>query len=57
MLMSTFYNAINQVDSVFSLKVIILQKKSHTFEEGGAHLKIAFWYLLMNSEKPEKADF
>ena len=23
-------------------------KKSHTCEEGGAHLKISFWHLLMN---------
>ena len=22
--------------------------KSHTCEEGGAHLRISFWYLLMN---------
>ena len=24
------------------------QKKSHTCEEGGAHLRISFWHLLMN---------
>ena len=23
-------------------------KKSHTCEEGGAHLRISFWHLLMN---------
>ena len=23
-------------------------KRSHTSEEGGAHLRISFWYLLMN---------
>ena len=23
-------------------------KKSHIFEEGGAHLRIFFWHLLMN---------
>ena len=23
-------------------------KRSHTCEEGGAHLRISFWYLLMN---------
>ena len=28
--------------------------KSHTCEEGGAHLRISFWHLLMNFEKPEK---
>ena len=26
-------------------------KKSHTYEEGGAHLRISFWHLLMNFEK------
>ena len=25
-----------------------IYKKSHTREEGGAHLRISFWYLLMN---------
>ena len=25
------------------------KKKSHTCEEGGAHLRISFWYLLMNN--------
>ena len=32
----------------------ILKKKSHTCEEGGAHLRISFWHLLVNFEKPEK---
>ena len=27
-------------------------KKSHTCEEGRAHLRISFWHLLMNFEKP-----
>ena len=26
----------------------LLPKKSHTCEEGGTHLRISFWYLLMN---------
>ena len=34
-----------------------LTKKSHTCEEGGAHLRISFWPLLMNFEKSEKSDF
>ena len=34
-----------------------LTKKPHTYEEGGAHLKISFWHLLTNFEKPEKSDF
>ena len=34
-----------------------LTKKSHTCEEGGAHLRISFWHLLMNFEKPEKSEF
>ena len=34
-----------------------LTKKSHTCEEGGAHLRISIWHLLMNFEKPEKSDF
>ena len=25
-----------------------IYKKSHTCEEGGAHLRISFWHLLMN---------
>ena len=33
------------------------EKKSHTYEEGGAHLRIFFWHLLMNFEKPEKSEF
>ena len=32
-------------------------EKSHTCEEGGAHLRISFWHLLMNFEKPEKSEF
>ena len=32
-------------------------KKSHTCEEGGALLRISFWHLLMNFEKPEKSEF
>ena len=31
--------------------------KNHTCEEGGAHLRISFWHLLMNFEKPEKSEF
>ena len=34
-----------------------LIKKSHTCEEGGTHLRISFWRLLMIFEKPEKSDF
>ena len=34
-----------------------LIKKSHTREEGETHLRISFWHLLMNFEKPEKSDF
>ena len=34
-----------------------LTNKSHTCEEGGAHLRISSWHLLMNFEKPEKSDF
>ena len=32
-------------------------KKSHSCEEGGAHLRISFWHLLMNFEKPKKSEF
>ena len=32
-------------------------KKSHTCGEGRAHLRISFWDLLMNFEKPEKSEF
>ena len=34
-----------------------LTKKSYTCEEGSTHLRISFWRLLMNFEKPEKSDF
>ena len=34
-----------------------LTRKSHTCEEGGAHLKISFSHLLMNFEKLGKSDF
>ena len=27
-----------------------INKKSHTCEKGGAHLRISFWHLLMNSK-------
>ena len=36
---------------------VILTKKTHTCEEGGTHLRISFWHLLMNFEKPEKSEF
>ena len=38
-------------------KRIYFGKKSHTCEEGGAHLRISFWHLLMDSEKPVKSEF
>ena len=34
-----------------------LTKKSQTCKEGGAHLRISFWRLLMNFEKVEKSNF
>ena len=36
---------ISEGPSFSSLKDV---KKSHTFQEGGAHLRISIWYLLMN---------
>ena len=34
---------------IFSFPEFVLTcKKSHTCEEGGAHLRICVWYLLMN---------
>ena len=30
--------------------------KYQTCEESGAHLRISFWGLLMNFEKPEKSE-
>ena len=32
----------------FNFDMLNMQKKSHTCEEGGAHLRISFWHLLMN---------
>ena len=31
--------------------------KSHTCGEGGTHLRISFWHLLMNFEKSDKSEF
>ena len=46
------------------IQVIFWDKISHIFtkilricEEDGAHLRISFWHLLMNFEKPKKSDF
>ena len=35
----------------------LLEKKSHTCEQAGAHLRISFWHLLMNFEKLKKSEF
>ena len=54
MLMSTFYNAINQVDSIFSLKVIILQKNHTHLRKVGHTSKSPFgiyWWTLKNPKK------
>ena len=32
-------------------------KKSHAYEESGTQLRISFWHLLINFEKPEKLEF
>ena len=32
-------------------------QKSHTCEKGPAHLRISFWHLLINFEKPKKSKF
>ena len=32
-------------------------QKSNTCEEGRANLRISFWHLLMNFEKPKKSGF
>ena len=34
-----------------------MKEKSHTCEEGGAHLIISIWHLLMNFEKPKNQNF
>ena len=31
-------------------------QKSHSCEEGGTHLRISFWHLLMNFGKPKKSE-
>ena len=38
-------------------KCSFINEKSHTCEVGGANLRISFWNLLMNFEKPEKSEF
>ena len=35
----------------------IIETYSQTDCEGGAHLRIPFWHLLMNFEKPKKSEF
>ena len=40
-----------------TLELSFTEKKSHTCEKSGAHLRISFWHLWMNFEKPEKAKF
>ena len=32
-------------------------QKSHTSEEGGSHLRISFWHLLMNFENQKNQNF
>ena len=32
-------------------------QKSHTCEEGGTHLRLSFWHLLINFERPQKSEF
>ena len=39
---------INLQNSRFSLQIDSSDKKSHTCEEGEAHLRIYFWHLMMN---------
>ena len=40
-----------QIIYLFSIEEMFhLQEKSHTCEEGGAHLRIFVWHLLMNSK-------
>ena len=36
---------------------IPVKEKSQTCEDGGAHIIISFWHLLINFEKPEKPEF
>ena len=36
--------------------VIVEEKQTHICEEGGAHVRISFWHLLMYFEKPKKSD-
>ena len=38
------------------IKILYHLEKSHTYEEGGAQLRISFWHLLMNFEKPKKLE-
>ena len=51
----------SHLESTMKEKAFIInktaKKKSHTCEEGGAHLRISFWHLLMNFEKLEKSEF
>ena len=46
---SKLYSATSLVNCIFLVLSIFIYivKKSHTCEEGGAHLRISFWHLLM----------
>ena len=41
-------NDLPMSSSIYKLKTLVTNKKSHTCEEGGAHLRTSFWHLLMN---------
>ena len=41
----------------FLIKPIYHFTKNHTCEEGGTCLRISFWHLLMEFEKPQKSEF
>ena len=43
--------------SKFVKNLSIIETYSQTDCEGGAHLRIPFWHLLMNFEKPKKSEF
>ena len=47
---------INKSQKVHISSHDVLQK-SNTCEEGGVHLRISFWHLLMNFEKSKKSEF
>ena len=41
-------NGLSNPEAELKKKMLLVEKKSHTCEEGGARLRISVWHILMN---------